>query len=121
MSDIYREVIIDHYKHPRNSGELPNADVHGHEDNVVCGDTVDMYIKFDDADTVQEVRWAGEGCALSQASASLLSEMLKGKTRDEIAKIEDRDILKVVGETLNPSRKKCATLSIQALQKGLNG
>jgi len=119
MSDIYREVIIDHYKHPRNVGKLSDADVHGHEDNTVCGDTIDFYIKYDAEGNVVDVHWTGEGCALSQASASLLSEMVQGKTKYEIARIQESDILKVVGENLNPSRQKCATLSIYALRKGL--
>jgi len=121
MSDLYREIIIDHYKHPRNVGELPEADVHGHEDNSVCGDVVDVFISFDDQGVASEIKWNGEGCALSQASASLLSDMLKGKTREEIAQITEGDILEVVGTTLNPSRQKCATLAVHALYKGLKG
>jgi nitrogen fixation NifU-like protein len=119
MSDLYREIIIDHYKHPRNVGELLQADIHGHEDNAVCGDSIDIYISFTDQGTVSDVKWKGEGCALSQASASLLSDMLKTKTREEIAQISEHDILKVVGTSLNPSRQACATLSVHALHKGL--
>lgn len=119
MSDLYREIIIDHYKHPRNVGEMPKAHVHGHEDNMVCGDSVDVYVSFTDQNTVADVKWKGEGCALSQASASLLSDMLKGKTREQIEQITENDILEVVGKSLNPSRQACATLSVHALQKGL--
>lgn len=121
MSDIYREVIIDHYKHPRNVGKPLDADIHGHEDNTVCGDRIDFYITFDSQGKADDVQWDGEGCALSQASASLLSEMVRGKTKQDIAQIQESDILKVVGEHLNPSRQKCATLSVHALQKGLTG
>lgn len=116
MSDIYRELIIDHYRNPRNFGEIKDADLQGNEDNVVCGDAVTFYIKVRDTRVV-EAKWNGSGCALSQASASLLSEMLKGKTLDQLRAIEDNDILKIVGTTLNPSRKKCATLSLEALKK----
>ena len=120
MSDLYREIIIDHYKHPRNVGEIQQAHVHGHEDNMVCGDSIDLYITFTEQNTVSEVKWKGEGCALSQASASLLSDMLKGKTREKIEHITENDILEVVGKSLNPSRQACATLSVHALHKGLN-
>jgi len=119
MSDLYREIIIDHYKNPRNFGKLKNPDYHFHEDNLVCGDKVEFFIKLDKSGKVKEVRWQGEGCALSQASASLLSEMLVGKNLQELNRIGNKDIFKIVGENLNPSRQKCATLSIEALQKML--
>jgi len=120
MSELYREIIIDHYKHPRNFGVIKNADLQGGEDNVVCGDRVELFLKLDKQKKVKEVKWQGEGCALSQASASLLSEMLLGKNLKELVKISNKDILKVVGENLNPSRQKCATLSFEALTKTLN-
>jgi nitrogen fixation NifU-like protein len=116
MSDLYRELIIDHYKHPRNFGTIPDADLSGSEDNVVCGDTVTFFINMKDG-KVQNIKWNGSGCALSQASASLLSDMIKGKTEDELRALGEDDILKVVGENLNPSRKKCAILSLEALKK----
>ena len=119
MSEIYRELILDHYQNPRNVGELPHAHIHGHEDNTVCGDVVDMYIHFDEHGRTIDVKWRGEGCALSQASASLLSERLMGKTREEIAKFADSDILEIVGTHLHPSRQACATLPLHALHKGL--
>ncbi|MFA5030786.1 MAG: iron-sulfur cluster assembly scaffold protein [Patescibacteria group bacterium] len=119
MSDLYRDIIIDHYKHPRNVGELADAKIHGHEDNLMCGDSVDIYISFNDHGVASDIKWTGEGCALSQASASLLSDMLRGKTREEIAQISEHDILEVVGTSLNPSRQACATLSVHALHKGL--
>lgn len=116
MSDIYRELVIDHYKHPRNFGELTDADFSGQEDNIVCGDTVAYFLKMNDGKVV-EAKWKGEGCALSQASASLLSEMLIGKTLEELAKIDKNAVLEKIGPALNPSREKCATLSIEALHK----
>lgn len=119
MSDIYRDIVIDHYKNPRNVGSIKDADVHGHDDNAVCGDTVDIFLCFNAHDKVSEVKWNGEGCALSQASASLLSEILVGKTRAEVAAVSDDEILAIIGTSLNPSRRKCATLSIASLKKGL--
>jgi nitrogen fixation protein NifU and related proteins len=117
MSELYREIVIDHYKNPRNFGAMKNADLHGGEDNLVCGDRVELFIKLDKQKKVKEVKWRGEGCALSQASASLLSEMLVGKNLKALEKLSNKDIYKIVGENLNPSRQKCATLSIEALQK----
>ena len=114
MSDIYRELVIDHYKHPRNFGKIEDATLSGKEDNVVCGDTVTFYLKLEN-DKVSSVLWNGEGCALSQASASLLSEKVKGKTLTELEAISEHDILAIVGANLNPSRKKCAILSVEAL------
>ena len=119
MSDLYREVILDHYKHPRNFGTLPACDLKGSEDNAVCGDRVAWQLQFD-GDTVVTVRWNGEGCALSQAAASLLSEKLVGKKRETLNKITDKDILSLIGTTMNPSRQKCATLCVAALQKTLS-
>lgn len=115
MSDLYRELVIDHYKHPRNFGKIKDATFSGKEDNIVCGDTITFFLKVEN-EKVVDVAWTGEGCALSQASASLLSEKVKGKTIQELRALRDDDILKIVGENLNPSRKKCATLSIQTLQ-----
>ncbi|MFA6588549.1 MAG: iron-sulfur cluster assembly scaffold protein [Patescibacteria group bacterium] len=120
MSDLYREIIIDHYKKPRNFGKLKNPDFHGGEDNLVCGDRVEIFLKLNKQKKVEGVKWQGEGCALSQASASLLSEMLMGKSLAELKKTGNKHILKIVGENLNPSRQKCATLSIEALKKALS-
>ena len=119
MADMYREIIIDHYKHPRNFGKLSHAQAQGKEDNIVCGDSVEYFFAFDDSGEVKEVRWQGQGCALPQASASLLSDRLKGKTRDELTRIGDQDVLNIVGGQLNPSREKCATLCILALKNAL--
>lgn len=119
MSDIYRELVIDHYKNPRNVGEIQNAAVHGEEHNVVCGDTIEYFLKFDGEGKVLEVKWKGNGCALSQAAASLFSEQLKGKTRTELGELTEKDILRLVGTELNPSRQKCATLPLVSLKKGL--
>ncbi|RJO59818.1 iron-sulfur cluster assembly scaffold protein [Candidatus Parcubacteria bacterium] len=119
MSELYREIIIDHYKNPRNFGKLKDPDINGAEDNIVCGDRVEWFLKLDSAGRVKEVKWQGEGCALSQASASLLSEMLIGKKLTEINKLGVKDIYRIVGEKLNPSRQKCATLSVEALKQAL--
>lgn len=115
-SELYREEIIDHYKNPRNFGTLDVADRRGRLENVLCGDVVEVFVKFQDG-KVSEVKWTGEGCALSQASASLLSEMLPGKSEAELKALSDKEILRIVGEDINPSRKRCATLGLEALQK----
>ncbi len=118
MSDIYRELILDHFKNPRNSGKLEPADNHGRLENTLCGDVTEFFLKFD-GDKVSEVKWSGEGCALSQASASILSDMLVGKTKADLAKMNEHDILQVVGEHINPSRKKCATLGLETVQQAI--
>lgn len=118
MSDLYREQILDHYKHPRNFGTLESCDAKGSEDNVVCGDRVSWQLQFAEG-VVVDAKWQGEGCALSQAAASLLSEQLKGKTREALAEISDDTVLKVIGSQMNPSRQKCATLCVAALKKTL--
>lgn len=117
-SELYREEILDHYKNPRNVGKLDPADSHGRLENVLCGDVVEVFLKFDGGKVV-DAKWTGEGCALSQASASIISEMLKGKTEADLRAMGEHDILKVVGENINPSRKRCATLGLDALKEAL--
>lgn len=118
--DIYRENILDHYKHPRNFGHLDNPDVTQEEGNVTCGDRIVMEVKLDNG-KVKEIAFSGEGCAISQASASMLTEMVKGKTKEEVMKLTLGDITTMLGTTLTPSRVKCATLPLEVLQKATYG
>lgn len=118
-SELYRDLILDHYKNPRNVGKIDAADRHGRLENVLCGDVVEVFVKYGSDGKVKEVKWTGEGCALSQASASLLSEMLVGKTEAQLKALTEQDVLSVVGQDINPSRKKCATLGLDALKEGL--
>lgn len=116
--DIYRENILDHYKHPRNFGHLGNPDVVMEEGNVTCGDKIIMEIKMN-KDKIKEIAFSGEGCAISQASASMLTEKVKGMSIKKIMKLTLVDITAMLGTTLTPSRTRCATLSLEVLQKAV--
>jgi nitrogen fixation NifU-like protein len=121
MSDqMYREYILDHYKNPRNFGRLENADISHEENNPLCGDVVGMDIKTQDG-VIEDVRFHGRGCAISQASASLLTERLKGMALEEARKIGKEDVLEELGIEISPARLKCALLSLKVLKVGAYG
>jgi nitrogen fixation NifU-like protein len=121
MDDMYREMILDHYRNPRNKGLLSPADIDYEEDNPVCGDHIHLTIQLDENDVVKGVGWEGEGCAISQASASMLSEEIIGKSLDELRHISKEDILEMLGIELGPVRLKCALLSLKVLKAGAYG
>jgi len=121
MEDMYREVILDHYKNPRYRGELDPADISYQDDNPLCGDTIRIDLRVDDDDRVIECAFSGQGCAISQASASMLMEDIQGKTLDEIKKYARDDILEMLGIELGPVRLKCAMLSLKVLKVGAYG
>jgi len=114
--DIYREIILDHYKNPRNFGHLPNPDATVEEGNVTCGDRINIEVTVD-GDKIKDIRFSGEGCAISQASASMLTERVKGMDLPQIKKLDAKYMLAMLGTTLTPSRTKCALLSLEVLQK----
>lgn len=115
MDDMYRDYILDHYKNPRNQGELPGATNTYSDSNPLCGDELSMALRIDD-DRVADVRFSGKGCAISQASASILTEEIKGKTLDEIKAIDRDQILENLGIPISPARIKCALLSLKTLK-----
>lgn len=121
MDDLYREMILDHYRDPRNKGILSPADIDYSEDNPVCGDHIHLTIQLDDSSTVTGVGWEGEGCAISQASASMLYETLVGKSLDEVREIGKDEILELLGIPLSAVRIKCALLSLKVLKAGAYG
>lgn len=116
MDDFYREFILDHYKNPHNFGELPDATHRYHDTNPLCGDEITMYLKIGADERVEDVRFSGKGCAISQASASILTDEVKGKTLDELKAIDRDHVLENLGITLSPARIKCALLSLKALK-----
>ncbi len=116
---MYESTLLDHYHHPRNTGKLQPADRRRREPNPLCGDVIEVFLKLDASGTIQEVRWEGSGCAVSQASMSALSEQLVGKSRGEIAAFGVRDIEQFLDTTINPARLKCATLGLVATQNAL--
>lgn len=118
--DIYREIILDHYKNPRNFGHLENPDAILEEGNVTCGDRIVMEIQLAKKDTqsrITDIRFSGEGCAISQAAASMLTEKVKGMPVDEAMKLQASDITELLGTELTASRMKCAVLSLEVLHK----
>jgi nitrogen fixation NifU-like protein len=121
MDDLYRELILDHYHNPRKKGLVNPADIDYADDNPVCGDHIHLTIQLDGNDRVRDVGWDGQGCAISQASASLLYESLVGKTLDEIRAIDKDAILEMLGIELGPVRLKCALLSLKVLKAGAYG
>ena len=118
MSMDYREYILDHYRNPRNYGKLEHPDVHAEDSNPLCGDQISMDMQIEE-DHVSEVRFRGRGCAISQASASMLTEMIEGKTVEEVIQLGKDDILEALGIPISPARTKCAFLSLRVLHRGL--
>ena len=120
MYDLYREHILDHYQHPRNHGEIEDPDISQEEYNPLCGDRLVLQLKLED-DHVADVKFHGEGCAISQASASMLTELVEGKSVDELKALTKEDILDMLGIPIGPVRLKCALLSLKALKAGVYG
>ena len=118
MENLYREHILDHYGNPRNQGTLESPDVTCEWDNPLCGDVVRIDLNLEDG-RVSEVRFSGEGCVISMASASMLTEAIKGKTIAEMEALQDEDIFEMLGVELPPSRVRCALLPLRVLHKGL--
>ena len=119
MSSIYSEIILDYYRYPRNKGSLPHAQIHARDSNPLCGDVVEMQLEIDEKNTVKDVKFNGQGCAISQASASMLTELVKGRTVDDVRKISKEDVLSLIGGQLTAVRLKCALLSLKVLKTGV--
>lgn len=121
--DIYREIILDHYKNPRNYGHLDHPTHQAQDDNVSCGDRIVMEVKLvankKGEKVVEDIRFSGEGCAINQASASLLTEYVRGKTVEVIKKITTEEIIHMLGTTLTPARITCAVLPLEVLHKAV--
>lgn len=113
--NIYQDIILDHYQHPRNFGILDGGGATSLE-NPSCGDSITMQIKITD-NCIEDIAFTGKGCAISQASASMLTEFVKGKSLQEVDALSKDDILKLIGVDLSPARLKCALLGLQTLQK----
>ena len=121
MDDLYRDLILDHYRNPRNQGSLEPHDFSYEDENPLCGDKIRIDVRLDDQQRVSEVAFTGRGCAISQASASLLTEHIKGKSLAELKALTKEDLLELLGIDLGPVRLKCALLSLKVLKAGAYG
>jgi nitrogen fixation NifU-like protein len=118
-SDMYRQQILDHYKNPRNYGEIEDATFTHVGENPMCGDTIEMDVVLDDdEDTIEAVAFRGDGCAISQASASMLSEQLQGMSIETLQGMDRDDIVDMLGVDISPMRIKCAVLAEKVAQDG---
>ncbi len=117
---FYREYILDHFKNPRNFGRLDHPDITHEENNPLCGDVVGMDFAVEDG-VIRDIRFHGRGCAISQASASLLTERLKGMSLEDARQLGKEDVLEELGIDISPARLKCALLSLKVLKVGAYG
>jgi nitrogen fixation protein NifU and related proteins len=138
LASLFQELILEHYKRPRNRGELPDAQRRVHMNNPSCGDEIWLQVRFD-GDTIDDVRFLGHGCSISQASISMMTALLKGKSRAEAQSVADRftammhgdadaatdkglgDLRALAGVAKFPIRVKCALLGFNALEEALSG
>jgi nitrogen fixation protein NifU and related proteins len=121
FESMYREVILDHYKNPRGHGVIERADAEAEGQNPLCGDEVSIYVAFGtDGDTIEDVKFRGRGCAISQAATSMLTEMVKGRSAEEVATMPRDELLDEVGIPLTPVRLKCALLGLGVLKVALH-
>ena len=118
MDDLYRDYILEHYRRPHNFGVLENATARYEGANPLCGDRITMMLGIRDG-RVAEVGFTGRGCAISQASASLLTDEIKGKTVAEVAQLTSQDLLDLIGIEISPARLKCALLSLETLEHAM--
>jgi nitrogen fixation NifU-like protein len=119
LDSLYREVILDHYKNPRGHGVVDDPDAQAEGQNPLCGDEVSIAVAFD-GDTIADVKFQGRGCAISQAATSMLMDLVKGRTADEVAAMSRDELLEEVGIPLTPVRLKCALLGLGVLKVALH-
>jgi nitrogen fixation NifU-like protein len=117
--DIYSEIILDHFKNPQNKKKMENPSTQAKEENPLCGDHLKIYLKIDQNNKIIKATFEGEGCAISQASASMLTEKLKGKSLNQIEKLKNEEIFKMLNIQISPGRSKCALLSLNTTKKAI--
>jgi nitrogen fixation protein NifU and related proteins len=120
MDDLYRENILEHYKHPRNQGTLEHPDITYEDANPLCGDRIRMDLKLENG-RIAQIRFSGHGCSISQAAASMLCEAVEGKSLEDVKKLGRDDVLEMLGIELGPVRLKCGLLALKTLKAGAYG
>ncbi|MBC5809885.1 MAG: SUF system NifU family Fe-S cluster assembly protein [Candidatus Eremiobacteraeota bacterium] len=120
MEDFYKEYILDHYRNPRNFGHLERVDASAEDLNPLCGDKIKFELEIEDG-RVKDVRFSGKGCAISQASASMLTEEIKGQKLEDVARLPISKVLENIGIGISPTRMKCATLGLKVLKSAALG
>jgi nitrogen fixation NifU-like protein len=121
MEDFYKEYILDHYRNPRNFGTLDAPDATAEDLNPLCGDRIRFDLQIDVDGRVTDVKFSGKGCAISQASASMLSESLKGEKLEDVARLSQERVLENVGIGISPARMKCAMLGLKVVKSAALG
>jgi len=116
MDDLYREIIIDHYKNPQHKGKLDESDFSFEDENPLCGDRLQIELRVDENQNVLDAKFDGHGCAISISAADLLLDSIIGKSIEDLKKLQKKDILDLLGIELSPVRLKCALLSLKVLK-----
>ena len=116
MDDLYREHILEHYKRPQNFGSLPDADLEFRDSNPLCGDEYRVQLKLDGEGRIADLRFDGQGCAISKAACSMVSDEVKGMSLDDLLRLDRRTVLDLLGIEISATRMKCALLSLKVLK-----